>query len=333
MVLQRQVRARGGEIGQRSADGGEGDHLRGAVEARGEPRIAAPAPVEHGSPRPGRRRRARAPRRRAIRCGNCSRAAPPARWPQPPPPSPRSGDRAGARRGPHRPWRHSRWSCTRSASRRAIAARLMTALRLHVRTFRRARDCLFARPGGPWRQRRERAEFADGRTTMRSRTLFAAALGLCIAWPASAQPPDKADEAAARKEASLSWYTSTPVALAQALADKFEQRHRDQGPAPAHRRPGGAAAPAAGDRRRPSRRRRDDHVGRRRRQWLGQAGPVRAVPAGRLRQGRRWRQGHARGAGSRSACRWSASRIAPTRWPRRTCRRPGRTSSRRNTRG
>ncbi len=58
---------------------------------------------------------------------------------------------------------------------------------------------------------------------MRSRTLLVAVVGLGIAWPASAQPFDKADEAAARKEASLSWYTSTPVALAQKLADKFEQ--------------------------------------------------------------------------------------------------------------
>jgi iron(III) transport system substrate-binding protein len=64
--------------------------------------------------------------------------------------------------------------------------------------------------------------FADGRTTMRSWTLFIAALGLCVALPASAQAPDKADEAAARKEGTLSWYTSTPVALAQQLADKFQ---------------------------------------------------------------------------------------------------------------
>jgi iron(III) transport system substrate-binding protein len=58
------------------------------------------------------------------------------------------------------------------------------------------------------------------------RLCAAAALALCLAPPASAQTPDQADAAAARKEATVSWYTSTPVALAQALADRFE---RDNG--------------------------------------------------------------------------------------------------------
>lgn len=50
-------------------------------------------------------------------------------------------------------------------------------------------------------------------------------VALCLAaQAASAQPasPDRADEAAARREGTLSWYTSTPVALAQQLADKFQ---------------------------------------------------------------------------------------------------------------
>jgi iron(III) transport system substrate-binding protein len=53
-------------------------------------------------------------------------------------------------------------------------------------------------------------------------TLLAAALAASMALPASAQTPDTADAAAARREASLSWYTSTPIALAQKLADQFE---------------------------------------------------------------------------------------------------------------
>jgi iron(III) transport system substrate-binding protein len=35
--------------------------------------------------------------------------------------------------------------------------------------------------------------------------------------------PDRADAAAAKRDGTLSWYTSTPVALAQQLASKFEQ--------------------------------------------------------------------------------------------------------------
>ncbi len=55
---------------------------------------------------------------------------------------------------------------------------------------------------------------------------FASLLGIVLfaAPQAGAQTftPDRADEAAARKEGALSWYTSTPVALAQQLADKFQ---------------------------------------------------------------------------------------------------------------
>jgi len=50
-------------------------------------------------------------------------------------------------------------------------------------------------------------------------------LGLFAALPASAQTftPDKADIDAARKEGTLSWYTSTPFPLVQHLVDKFQQ--------------------------------------------------------------------------------------------------------------
>ena len=62
---------------------------------------------------------------------------------------------------------------------------------------------------------------------MRSRTRFAVVLGLGLfaALPASAQTftPDKADIDAARKEGTLSWYTSTPFPLVQHLVDKFQQ--------------------------------------------------------------------------------------------------------------
>jgi iron(III) transport system substrate-binding protein len=65
---------------------------------------------------------------------------------------------------------------------------------------------------------------------MRARTRFAVASGallVSILWanlPACAQTPDVADAAAARTEGNVSWYTSTPVALAQQLADAFQQQ-------------------------------------------------------------------------------------------------------------
>src|SRR3954454_4915300 len=93
-------------------------------------------------------------------------------------------------------------------------------------------DCLFVSAGGPWTQRRgariQRRRLEEH--PMGSRTRFAVAMGLlqcvvvCVAPAASAQAPDKADAAAARKEGNLSWYTSTPVALAQQLADKFQEQ-------------------------------------------------------------------------------------------------------------
>jgi iron(III) transport system substrate-binding protein len=62
---------------------------------------------------------------------------------------------------------------------------------------------------------------------MRSRIRFAVAFcgGLCAAMPAPAQTfvPDKADLEAARREGTLSWYTSTPFPLVQHLVDKFQQ--------------------------------------------------------------------------------------------------------------
>ena len=55
---------------------------------------------------------------------------------------------------------------------------------------------------------------------------FAAVFGVALfAVPqAGAQTftPDRADEAAARQEGVVSWYTSTPIALAQLLADRFQ---------------------------------------------------------------------------------------------------------------
>ena len=55
----------------------------------------------------------------------------------------------------------------------------------------------------------------------------AVTLGLAswVATSAGAQStaPDRADEAAARQEGVVSWYTSTPIALAQQLADKFQR--------------------------------------------------------------------------------------------------------------
>ncbi|MCC6778239.1 MAG: extracellular solute-binding protein [Hyphomicrobiales bacterium] len=49
------------------------------------------------------------------------------------------------------------------------------------------------------------------------------ALGTAGTGSAQSFTPDKADLEAARKEAGLSWYTSTPFPLVQHLADKFQQ--------------------------------------------------------------------------------------------------------------
>jgi iron(III) transport system substrate-binding protein len=62
---------------------------------------------------------------------------------------------------------------------------------------------------------------------MRFLTLLALLLGVGLgAMPAAAQnfTPDQADRAAAVKEGTLSWYTSTPFPLVQQLADKFTEQ-------------------------------------------------------------------------------------------------------------
>ena len=62
---------------------------------------------------------------------------------------------------------------------------------------------------------------------MRFLTLSALLLGVGLgAIPAAAQDfkPDQADRAAAVKEGTLSWYTSTPFPLVQQLADKFTEQ-------------------------------------------------------------------------------------------------------------
>jgi iron(III) transport system substrate-binding protein len=60
--------------------------------------------------------------------------------------------------------------------------------------------------------------------TLMGATVIAAALA---ATPALAQEfkPDPVDEAAARREGALTWYTSTPVAAAQHIAKTFEQKY------------------------------------------------------------------------------------------------------------
>src|SRR5215831_3413629 len=66
--------------------------------------------------------------------------------------------------------------------------------------------------------------------------LVGAALPAVVIWagaasePATAQEPgafrpDPVDEAAAKREGKLTWYTSTPVAAAQFIASEFERRH------------------------------------------------------------------------------------------------------------
>jgi iron(III) transport system substrate-binding protein len=58
---------------------------------------------------------------------------------------------------------------------------------------------------------------------MRHLVSAVAALGMLVA-DAQAQGPDHIDMDAARREGTLTWYTSTPVVLAQQLAAKFEQQ-------------------------------------------------------------------------------------------------------------
>jgi iron(III) transport system substrate-binding protein len=64
--------------------------------------------------------------------------------------------------------------------------------------------------------------------TRRLVTLLAVALPLTLSLPLRAEAgpftPDPIDMAAAKKEGSVSWYTSTPVETAQKLAKKFEEQ-------------------------------------------------------------------------------------------------------------
>jgi hypothetical protein len=43
--------------------------------------------------------------------------------------------------------------------------------------------------------------------------------------PGTVFKPDPVDEAAAKREGKLTWYTSTPVAAAQFIASEFERRY------------------------------------------------------------------------------------------------------------
>src|SRR5262245_14922428 len=66
-----------------------------------------------------------------------------------------------------------------------------------------------------------------GRSPVKSLALLALALAFALAGLAArAQAADPVDLEAARREKSLSWYTSTPVAQAQQLASTFEQQTR-----------------------------------------------------------------------------------------------------------
>src|SRR5216117_1851698 len=60
--------------------------------------------------------------------------------------------------------------------------------------------------------------------TIKWAALFVTAT-LCTAALAQEFKPDPVDEAAARREGALTWYTSTPVAAAQHIAKTFEQKY------------------------------------------------------------------------------------------------------------
>ena len=94
----------------------------------------------------------------------------------------------------------------------------------------------------------------------RMNRLLAMLLVLTLAAPAAAQPftPDTVDMAAAKKEGTVTWYTSTPVETAQKIANLFEQ---ETGIKVELFRSGGSAILRrfhAGDRRRRGDRRRAD---------------------------------------------------------------------------
>jgi iron(III) transport system substrate-binding protein len=67
-----------------------------------------------------------------------------------------------------------------------------------------------------------------GRKTVRSAVpavaIVACGLGLAFTTVGFAFTPDRPDVEAARREGTVSWYTSTPVAQAQQLASRFEQQ-------------------------------------------------------------------------------------------------------------
>src|SRR5687767_14298820 len=80
--------------------------------------------------------------------------------------------------------------------------------------------------GGTMRSRPDNRR-DSGRMPMRCLDLSLLMLGISLAaMPAEAQSftPDQADRAAAVREGTLSWYTSTPFPLVQQLADKFAEQ-------------------------------------------------------------------------------------------------------------
>jgi iron(III) transport system substrate-binding protein len=82
----------------------------------------------------------------------------------------------------------------------------------------------FAFAAQPADDRAKAAKNATGRIAMHARACCAAAVGLALVYgsPALGFTPDPVDVEAAKKEGSVSWYTSTPVQQAQALANKFQ---------------------------------------------------------------------------------------------------------------
>ncbi|MFL5085417.1 MAG: hypothetical protein ACJ8FP_11435, partial [Xanthobacteraceae bacterium] len=54
--------------------------------------------------------------------------------------------------------------------------------------------------------------------------IVACGLGLAFTTRGFAFTPDRPDVEAARREGTVSWYASTPVAQAQQLASRFEQQ-------------------------------------------------------------------------------------------------------------
>ena len=59
--------------------------------------------------------------------------------------------------------------------------------------------------------------------TVMGATMIAAALAATAA-PAQEFKPDPVDEAAARREGTVTWYTASPIAAAQHIADEFQKQ-------------------------------------------------------------------------------------------------------------